>query len=176
MAVRNCKELGVNLQKIVNRLLANNDLVNLLYYTDKDPLSGIPLTDEQKRTLIFDKLIKIVPRIGPKENARSIVALRVANGRTINANTEFRVINISFEIIVPLTQWMIKDSNLRPFAIMGEIEESLKRRLEFIYGFCIVELIIINGKIDKTTLLYLNTTKNNQYITYLLFIYKKIER
>ena len=53
-------------------------------------------------------------------------------------------------------------------------EESLKRRLEFIYGFCIVELIIINGKIDKTTLLYLNTTKNNQYITY-LFI-KKIER
>lgn len=55
-------------------------------------------------------------------------------------------------------------------------EESLKRRLEFIYGFCIVELIIINGKIDKTTLLYLNTTKNNQYITYLLFIYKKIER
>lgn len=58
-------------------------------------------------------------------------------------------------------------------------EESLKRRLEFIYGFCIVELIIINGNlgtIDKTTLLYLNTTMNNQYITYLLFIYKKIER
>lgn len=128
MAVRNCKELGVNLQKIVNRLLANNDLVNLLYYTDKDPLSGIPLTDEQKRTLIFDKLIKIVPRIGPKEDARSIVALRVANGRTISANTEFRAINISFEIIVPLTQWMIKDSNLRPFAIMGEIEESLNNK------------------------------------------------
>ena len=53
-------------------------------------------------------------------------------------------------------------------------EESLTRPLKFIYEFCIVELIIINGKIDKTTLLYLNTTKNNQYITY-LFI-KKIER
>lgn len=128
MAVRNCKELGVNLQKIVNRLLANNDLVNLLYYTDKDPLSGTPLTDEQKRTLIFDKLIKIVPRVGPKEDARSMVALRVVNGRTISANTEFKTINISLEIIVPLTQWMIKDSNLRPFAIMGEIEESLNNK------------------------------------------------
>ena len=105
--------------------MANDELVNLLYYTDKDPLSNVPLTDEQKRDLIFDKLIKIIPRIGPKEDARSIVTLRVASGRTITTNTEFKTINISIEVIVPLTQWIIKDSNLRPFAIMGEIEESL---------------------------------------------------
>ena len=29
------------------------------------------------------------------------------------------------EIFVPLTQWIIKDTNLRPFAIMGEIQKSL---------------------------------------------------
>jgi hypothetical protein len=39
MGVRNCREIGENLQKIVNRLMANDRLVNLLYYTDKDPLS-----------------------------------------------------------------------------------------------------------------------------------------
>ena len=32
MAVRNCGEMGENLQKIVSRLLANDNLVNLLYY------------------------------------------------------------------------------------------------------------------------------------------------
>jgi hypothetical protein len=32
MGVRNCAELGENLQKIVKRLLANDDLVKLLYY------------------------------------------------------------------------------------------------------------------------------------------------
>ena len=49
MGVRNCKEIGENLQKIVRRLMANNNLVNLLYYTDKDPLSQPYLTEEQKK-------------------------------------------------------------------------------------------------------------------------------
>jgi hypothetical protein len=39
MGVRNCRELGENLQKIVHRLMSNDRLVNLLYYTDKDPLN-----------------------------------------------------------------------------------------------------------------------------------------
>ena len=34
MAVRNCAEIGENLQKIVKRLMANDNFVNLLYYTD----------------------------------------------------------------------------------------------------------------------------------------------
>ena len=41
------------------------------------------------------------------------------------ANGEFRNVVISVETFVPLTQWIIKDTNLRPFAIMGEIQKSL---------------------------------------------------
>lgn len=126
MGVRNCKELGENLQKIVRRLMANDNLVNLLYYSDKDPLSQPYLTDEQKKKEIYEKLIKIIPRVGPKETAQSIIALRIVNGSKVGANTEFRNIKVSVEIFVPLTQWIIKDTNLRPFAIMGEIEESLE--------------------------------------------------
>lgn len=126
MGVRNCKEIGENLQKIVRRLMANNNLVNLLYYTDKDPLSQPYLTEEQKKEEVYNKLIKIIPRVGPKETAHSIIAVRVVNGSKIGANTEFRNIKISVEVFVPLTQWIIKDTNLRPFAILGEIEESLE--------------------------------------------------
>jgi len=39
MGVRNCKDLGENAQKIIKRLLANQRLLKLLYYNDKDPLS-----------------------------------------------------------------------------------------------------------------------------------------
>lgn len=39
MAIRNCKEIGENLQKIVSKLLENDDLVNLLYYDCQDPLA-----------------------------------------------------------------------------------------------------------------------------------------
>lgn len=126
MSVRNCGEIGVNLQKIVTRLMANDNLVKLLYYTDKDPLNHTNLTEEEKKELIFDKLIKIVPRIGPKEDASSIISIRAVSGTTIASNSEFRLVKLQIEIFVPLTQWYIKDSNLRPFAIMGEIEESLK--------------------------------------------------
>lgn len=126
MGVRNCREVGENLQKIVRRLMANDRLVNLLYYTDKDPLSQPPLTDEQKKKEIFEKLIKIIPQVGPKEDAKSIVAIRVVGGNKLGSNTEFRDIKIGVGVFVPLTQWIIKDTNLRPFAILGEIEESLQ--------------------------------------------------
>jgi hypothetical protein len=126
MGVRNCREIGENLQKIVKRLMANDNLVKLLYYTDKNPLSQPSLTQEQKQKEIFEKLIKVVPRIGPKETAHSMVAIRVTNGSKLGSNTEFRNVKISIEVFVPLTQWIIKDTNLRPFAILGEIEESLE--------------------------------------------------
>lgn len=125
MGVRNCREIGENLQKIVQRLMANDRLVNLLYYTDKDPLSQPPLTQKQKQELVYEKLIKIVPRVGPKEDAKSIIVIKVCNAHTMPSNTEFKNVKIQIETFVPITQWFIKDSNLRPFLILGEIEESL---------------------------------------------------
>lgn len=124
-SVRNCTDLGLNAQLIVKRLLANQNLLKLLYYTDKDPLSHEDLTAEQIQDEVFEKLIKIVPRVGPKETAHSVVAIRIARGRGLVTNKEFKNVNISIEIFVPMTQWIIKNTNLRPFAIMGEIQESL---------------------------------------------------
>lgn len=129
MAVRNCQEIGENLQKIVKRLMSNEDLVKLLYYTDKDPLSQVDLTDAQKREEVYEKLIKVVPRVGPKEFATSLIVVRVARGTNNLENTEFRDILLEIETFVPLTQWIIKNSNLRPFAIMGEIQKSLNGKL-----------------------------------------------
>ncbi len=126
MSVRNCAELGVNLQYIVKRLFANQNLLKLLYYTDKDPLDNEDLTKEQIQDEVFEKLIKIVPRVGPHETAHSVVTVRVARGQGLASNGEFRNIVISVESFVPLTQWIIKDTNLRPFAIMGEIQKSLE--------------------------------------------------
>lgn len=125
MGVRNCRDLGTNLRLIVQRLMANDKLVNLLYYTNDDPLSRTPLTFEEKKREIYNKLIKIVPRIGPKETAKSIVSLRIVRGSRDLKNSEFKNVLISVEVFVPLTQWMIKDENLRPFAILGEVQESL---------------------------------------------------
>lgn len=126
MAVRNCAEIGENLQKIITRLMANNNLVNLLYYTDKDPLSQPHLTEEEKKEKIFEKLIKIVPSVEPREDEKSVVVVQVIGGNRLGSNTEFRNVKIAIEVFVPMTAWIIKNTNLRPFAILGEIEKSLQ--------------------------------------------------
>lgn len=128
MATRNLEDMGPNLQKIISRLQANQNLLKLLYYTGKDPYSELDLTKEQIRDEVFEKLIKIIPRVGPKETANSIVVVRVVRGTSNPENDEFRDFRIDIEVFVPLTQWFIKDSNLRPFAIMGEIHKSLNRK------------------------------------------------
>lgn len=125
MKERNLQDIGVNAQKIVKRLMANQNLVKLLYYTDKDPLNNPDLTSEQLQNEVFEKLIKIVPRVGPKETAHSIISVRFVRGRQNAANNEFKNVTISIEVFVPLTQWIIKDTNLRPFAIMSEVQKSL---------------------------------------------------
>lgn len=125
MAVRKLQEMGENLQLITKRLLANQNLLKLLYYTDKDPLNKPDINDDIIKNEIFDTLIKIVPRLKPRETARSIVAFRVTKGRKTKINDEFQDIEIAFEVFVPLTQWILKDVSLRPFLIMSEIEKSL---------------------------------------------------
>ena len=127
--VRNLEELGPNLQKIMIRLQSNQKLLKLLYYTDKDPYSQPDLTQEQIQNEVFEKLIKVIPRVGPKETAQSLISLRVVNGMTNRGNSEFRDIGLGIEVFVPLTQWAIKDSNLRPFSIMGEIQKTLNGKV-----------------------------------------------
>lgn len=128
MGVRNCIELGENAQKIIKRLMSNQNLMKLLYYTDKDPLSQPDLTENQIKEEVYEKLIKIVPRVGPKETAHSIISIRFTRGRRNVNNKEFEDISVAIESFVPLTQWIIKGTNLRPFAIMGEIQKSLNEK------------------------------------------------
>ena len=124
MGARNCQELGINLQKICSRLLANDELVKLLYYVEQDPLGQTVLTPEQKKA-IFNDLICIIPRVGTRTDSKSVIAVYVPKAAGLSGNSEYKTVTIAIDVFVPLTQWIIKDSNLRPFAIMGEIQKSL---------------------------------------------------
>ena len=49
----------------------------------------------------------------------------MVRGSKLSNNNEFRNVLIKIETFVPMTQWIIKNSNLRPFAILGEIQDCL---------------------------------------------------
>ena len=125
MSVRNCNELGLSLQKIVKRLIENDNLVKLLYYEDKDPLAQDVLDKEFKQKEIFEKLIKVVPHIGTNTDSKSKLVVYITKGSKNSQNKEFKNIHICISVFVPLTNWIIKDTNLRPFAILSEVQSSL---------------------------------------------------
>lgn len=124
MGTRNCEELGIGLQQIIKRLLANQELCKLLLYTDKDPLSH---SDFDTKTLYGD-LIDVIPRLKPDESAYSKIVPVIVNGIKNKKNGEFRRSLIRIYVYVPSGQWLIKDNNLRPFAIIGQIQKSLNEK------------------------------------------------
>lgn len=149
MSVRNCAEVGKILQETISRLMANDRLCRLLYFTDRDPFGSLAekfglikenMTEKEKEAAekealsmwgqikskeIYEKLIKIIPRVGAKEYDNSLLVVRVARGSKNMGNNEFLDLAIYIESFVPLTQWAIDDENLRPFLILGEIQKSL---------------------------------------------------
>lgn len=127
---RYLQELGPNLQKIMKRLLANQNLLRYLTYTDADPLNSDKPDVDPKLAYSRgdDGVLRIIPIIGSKDDPKSIVTLRVMKGVPSIDNSDFLEIYFAIEVFVPNEQWIIIDSNLRPYAIMGEIQKSLENK------------------------------------------------
>lgn len=115
--------LGENLQMIMKKLLANQTLLRYLYYTDADPLN--PNKADVKTTDVFHKQVLIIPIIGVKDDSKSLVGAKVT-GSSTNSNPEYWDVRFDIEVFVPVTQWIMKGDNLRPFLIMGEVLKTLK--------------------------------------------------
>lgn len=121
---RYLQELGLNLQKLLKRLMANQELLRYLYYTDHEPL------DSNKNDVlpeqVFGSHILATPNVSNEEIEHSIICLRVSKGTPEKDNIEFKKIQCHIEVFTPMTQWILKSDNLRPFLIMSEIEKSLQ--------------------------------------------------
>lgn len=129
-SVRYLQELGPNLIKIMKRLLANQNLLRLLYYTDKDPLNKEKpdVTQQQAYKNGDDGIVRITPIVANMDSSQSIITLRVLKGSPAQENSEYLEIFFVVEIFVPNEQWVMKGDNLRPYAIMGEIQKSLENK------------------------------------------------
>lgn len=122
--VRNLQALGENLQLVAKALMEQQTLMRYLYYTDKDPLN--PNKSDVKPEDIFSSHIKIIPVVDVPEKDHSMLSIIVVRGDSVSENTEFIDIVITIEVFVPMTQWILKSNNLRPYLIMGEISKALK--------------------------------------------------
>lgn len=106
---------------IVNKLINNEELKKLLFYSTKDALKKPRLTEDETMGLVHNQ-IKVIPKIPVEEISQSLVIISFDNYVPNATNPEFRDNIITFDVLCPLDSWVLEGYNLRPYKIMGEID------------------------------------------------------
>lgn len=173
--------LSVNkdLNLIVNKVLSNDRLQKLLYYTNSNPLASPALTEDQKIELMKNN-IKIVPKIYIDNQELNYIVITFDDFIPNKTNLEFRDNTIKFTIVCPIEQWQLADFNLRPYRIAAELDSMLDQKrltnigkLEFIgaeqfitedkdHGGLTLAYRAIHGEEDKKGML--NPAENAEFI------------
>lgn len=121
--IRNFKAVGDNLFIIAQRILNDNDICKLLYYTDNDPLSHKDMTEDERLALLH-KNILLVPKVPENDDIKGSYILCLYDGFNQNLNnSEFKDADLLFIIVCPPENWVINDVSLRPFLLMSKIDE-----------------------------------------------------
>lgn len=113
--------INKDLDLIINRILENERLQKLLFYTTNNPLKFPSLTEDQQLELM-SKNIKIVPKLTIDGTVLNYIIVGFDNFVTNGTNPEFRDNIISFDIICHFDQWQLDDFNLRPYRIAAELD------------------------------------------------------
>ena len=106
---------------IVDRMMKNDRLKKMLYYTTRDCLDRPRVTDDQALEM-FGKNIKIVPKLYVDGSVLNYIIISFDNFMRNATNPEFRDNVIEFDIIRHFDQWHMKDFALRPYKIAAELD------------------------------------------------------
>lgn len=145
-----------DLSLIIDKLLHNQKLLKMLYYTQKDCLSAPDLTGAQKLSMI-DKQIKIIPSLEIKQDCPNYIIITFDNYMPNATNPEFRDCIISFDILCHPDHWNLGNFQLRPHKIAGEIDEMFDKK--YLTGIGKVDFLgsknlLLNDQLMGLSLMY----------------------
>lgn len=110
---------------IVDRILKNQDLLKLIYYTTRDWEKQPNLNSEQIKSLFGNKQISNIPKIVVDKEKYTYLRITY-DSFTPNINNPFyRDHVVEIKIICHFDNWDLGDYELRPYRIAGEIDSML---------------------------------------------------
>lgn len=131
-----------DLALIIDKILHNQRLLKMLFYTQKDCLDAPDLTAAQKLSML-DKHIKIVPKIDVEQECPNYIIITFDNYTPNPTNPEFRDCTINFDIFCHPDHWNLGNFKLRPHKIAGEIDAMFNEKK--LTGIGTVNLITANN-------------------------------
>ena len=145
-----------DLSLIVKKIMSNQRLLKMLYYTQKDCLNGKDLTESQIISML-DKQIRIVPKIEISQECPNYIVITFNNFTPNKKNPEFRDFNISIDILCHTGHWNLGNFQLRPHKIAGEIDAMLNDQKLTGIGtltFMGADNLLLNDELIGLTLMY----------------------
>ena len=145
-----------DLSLIVKKIMSNQRLLKMLYYTQKDCLNGKDLTESQIISML-DKQIRIVPKIEISQECPNYIVITFNNFTPNKKNPEFRDFNISIDILCHPDHWNLGNFQLRPHKIAGEIDAMLNDQKLTGIGtltFMGADNLLLNDELIGLTLMY----------------------
>lgn len=145
-----------DLSLIINKILDNQKLLKLLYYTEKDCLRAPNLTPQQKLSMIENQ-IRIVPKLNITKECPIFIIITMDNYRPNQENPEFRDCNIIIDILCHPDHQNLGDFKLRHTRIAGELDSMLDKQkltgigeIHFIGG----RRLVLNDELMGMTIMY----------------------
>lgn len=109
---------GEKLKIIIKRMMQDEDLCKMLYYSDK-PIAQENV--ENKMETIFGKHIIYNTDVPYQQKEGSYVLLTISEFRRNKKNPKVLDVEISVDVLVPTKDWEYDGPSLRPFAIIEKI-------------------------------------------------------
>ena len=133
-----------DMEIITNKILKNERLKKLLYYTTKDALDK-PNIGDDKSLELFGKNIKIVPKLYIDTELLNYINIHFDGFVPNDENPEFRDNIIVFNIVCHNSQWNLKGFQLRPYKIAAEIDSMFNNK--HLTGIGKLEFLGMNQKV-----------------------------
>ena len=141
---------------VTEKMLSDQRLLKLLYYTQPDCQKGDNLTDAQKLSLI-NKQIRIVPKLDIIEDCPNYVIIVFDNFTPNAKNPMFRDCTLSFDILCHPDHWNLGNFQLRPYKIAGELDKLFDNQKLTGIGtaqFIGANNLVLNEQLMGLTLMY----------------------
>lgn len=133
-----------DMEVITNKILQNERLKRLLYYTTKDALDRPNITEDASLEL-FGKNIKNIPKLQFNKEVLNYINIHFDGFVPNDTNPAFRDNIIVFNIVCHYDQWNLKGFSLRPYKIAAEIDSMFNNQR--LTGIGTLEFLGMNQKV-----------------------------
>lgn len=133
-----------DMEVITNKILQNERLKRLLYYTTKDALDKPNITEDASLEL-FGKNIKNIPKLQFNKEILNYINIHFDGFVPNDTNPAFRDNIIVFNIVCHYDQWNLKGFSLRPYKIAAEIDSMFNNQR--LTGIGTLEFLGMNQKV-----------------------------